>query len=254
MARLDRFFITELLGKLGGALLSPLTGFGASLRRARLFHPEGAVYRATLRPLAAEDPLRLIGQRLSGPAILRISTALWRGGREWTDALGIALRLKKSDRLTEQPGPGDQDLLFATIRSPWTMLLAPLTTHQHDFLQNDYYAVSPFEIAGFGRGKVRLVSSRHRVEGSTRAERFDRAVLEGRAVFRLELRALRSRAWKPVAEITVEGRVLLDQESLRFSPFLAGRGIAPRGFIHALRHATYGSSQRLRPAGEGHVP
>ena len=53
------------------------------------------------------------------------------------DVLGLALRIRPrtGPALDEHAALGDQDLLFATIRSPWTTLLAPFTTNARDFLQ-----------------------------------------------------------------------------------------------------------------------
>ena len=94
---------------------------------------------------ALAGPYPGLARRLEGAALIRLSTAWWRGGKEWIDALGLAMRLGREPSV--EAHEGDQDLLFATIRRPWTTLLAPLTTEQHDFLANDYYAVSPFDVA-----------------------------------------------------------------------------------------------------------
>ena len=224
-------------------LLAPLTGTLSLLRRARMFHPEGAVYRAEIAVLAG--PFPGLGRRLEGQALARFSTALWRGGSEWMDALGVALRLGADPSAT--PRPGDQDLLFATIQHPWTMPFAPLTTEQHDFLANDYFAVSPFDVAGVGRGKLRLVASRpRRLLSRGRGERLDEAVARGEAALRLEVRT--AKRWEPVALLRILKRADIDQEALRFSPFRDGKGLTPRGFVHGLRRATYRISQWARPA------
>ena len=213
------------------------------LRRARMFHPEGAVYRAEI--VALPGPVPGLGRRLEGRALARFSTALWRGGSEWMDALGVALRLGTEPSAT--PRAGDQDLLFATIQHPWTMPVAPLTTEQHDFLANDYFAVAPFDVAGVGRGKLRLVAGRpRRLQARDRGQRLDEAVARGEASLRLEVRA--ARRWEPVAEVRILERAEIDQEALRFSPFRDGKGLTPRGFVHGLRRATYLFSQLARPA------
>ena len=268
--------LRNLAGKAVGAALSPLTGAIALVRRARMFHPDGTVYRASVAPLAAEGPLGALADRLQGEAIVRLSSAWWRGGKEWTDVLGLAVRFRgKAVALDAPPWPGDQDLLTATIRSPLTMALAPLTTLQHDYLANDFYAVSPFKVDGLGRAKLRLRSLRHERhapdpgdEGRGRAERLARAVAAGRAVFHLEARLLppanslnglvasavagssldRDGTWVPVAKMSLEAQLPVDQAALRFDPFLNGRGMVPTGFVHALRRATYTSSQLARPA------
>jgi hypothetical protein len=207
-----------------------------------MFHPEGAVYRARVEALPG--PFPDLVRRLEGPGLARLSTAWWRGGKEWTDALGIGLRLGRDPGA--EPRSGDQDLLFATIRHPWTTPFAPLTTEQHDFLANDYYAVSPFEVAGVGRAKLRLVSSRPRkLASATRSARLSEAVERSEAWLRLEIQ--REREWQPLVRIVLTERAQVDQERLRFSPFRDGKGISPRGFVHGLRRATYLMSQIARP-------
>ncbi|WNG61139.1 hypothetical protein F0U59_45340 [Archangium gephyra] len=49
-----------------------------------------------------------MASRLAGPAIVRLSTASWRGGREWPDILGASVRFRRDTRLTEEASPGDQ--------------------------------------------------------------------------------------------------------------------------------------------------
>jgi hypothetical protein len=243
--------IPEIAGAAAGVLLAPVAGAVAWARRARVFHPEGAVYAAEVFPAGAD--LTGLGQRLAGPALVRMSTAVWRGGREWIDVLGCAIRFRRSGAATAEPEPGDQDLLLATVRNPWTTLLAPLTTEQHDFLRNDYYAVSPFSVDGLlQRVKLRAVAMRDGSSallpgpGLSRGERLDLDVRDGRAVLELQAKAGRG-DYAPVARIALRERVAVDQERLRFSPFRDGRGIRPRGFVHALRLATYSASQQLRP-------
>lgn len=252
---------TERLGTLLGALLAPFAGGASLLRHGRVLHPSGVLYRADVEPIGQEGQEGQVGQvsrRLAGAALVRLSSALWRH-REWTDVLGVAIRLRAGDdpaRVTSpQAEPGDQDLLLATIRRPWTLLLAPWMTQQHDFLANDYYGVSPFEVDGYGRVEWRLVTPRPSMSesGLEREERLEHDVRAGRAELRLEMRPLGSEMahrWIPVVRIRLVERVVLDEEALRFSPFLDGRGIRPYGFIHALRRATYAASQVGRQLAE----
>ena len=207
-----------------------------------MFHPEGTTYRGQVQPLPGPYPG--FARRLEGPALVRLSTAWWRRAKEWIDVLGVAVRLGRDP--SANPDPGDQDLLFATIQHPWTMPFAPFTTEQHDFLANDYYAVSPFDVAGVGRTKLRLVSAHpRRLQSRDRGERLAEAVRRGDAWFRLELRV--EKRWVQVAQITLVEEAVVDQERLRFSPFRDGKGITPRGFVHGLRRATYLLSQLARP-------
>jgi hypothetical protein len=194
--------LRDLTGRAAGSLLAPLTGLWALLRRARTFPPEGTAFRAAVEPLAEGGALGRLARRLQGEATVRLSSTWWRGGKQWPDVLGVAVRF-----------PRDQDLLAATIRSPWTTLVAPLTTLTHDFLANDYYAAWPLEVEGLGRARLRLRSLRHERhapdpgdDGLDRARKLDKAVAEGAAVLRLEARALpRRRGLVDVVRSVVSG-------------------------------------------------
>lgn len=238
---------SEALGRALGLLLAPVTGTISALRHARMFHPEGVVYTARVEPIAA-SPWPDVAARLAGPALLRISTAWWRKGRELPDALGLAVRFRRRAEPSALPDPGDQDLLLATIRHPWTTTLAPLTTHVHDFLDNDYYGVSPFAVADLGVAYLRAVASRPHASGRDRGERLANAVDAGTAWWRLEARRAGDGPWRPIAELRPLARVAIDEGALRFWPFRDGRGLSPRGLVHALRRAAYRASWLARPA------
>lgn len=239
--------LDELIGGALGFVLAPVTGTISALRHARMFHPEGVVYAARVEP-AADSPWPAVAARLAGPALLRVSTAWWRGGRELPDALGLAVRFRRRVEPSAEAEPGDQDLLLATIKHPWTTPLAPLTTHVHDFLDNDYYGVSPFDVPGIGRSYLRAIGSRPQAHGSDRGERLARAVHDGTAWWRLEARRADEDTWSPVAALRPEARVSIDEAALRFWPFRDGRGLSPRGLVHALRRAAYRASWLMRPA------
>lgn len=244
--------LREQGGRWAGKLLAWVFGAGAALRHARFFHPEGHVYRATVVPVATDPPYSAVAWRLAGEALVRLSTALWRGGREWPDVLGCAVRFRSDASASAEPGRGDQDLLFATIRWAATTPFGPIGTDTHDFLRNDYHAVSPFDVDGLGLTKWRLLGPYTRTTGADRAARLDDAVRRGIARFRLQVRRLRlGEHWVDVAEVRLRERLAIDQEELRFWPFRDGRGIHPRGFVHAMRGPTYAASQRARP---GHDP
>lgn len=237
---------TERAGNALGWMVAPLFALTSALRRARTFHPTGEVYAADVAPT---DNAGSLGERLRGPALVRLSGALWKREREGLDVLGLALRLRRTRALSAEAEADDQDILFATIKHPWTMLFAPLTTNAHDFLANDYFGVSPFEISGVGRCYLRLRPIAHAAasHGASRSTRLRAAVARGDAALRVEVRPAREADWREVATITLREPAPIDQERLRFWPFRAGRGIAPRGFVHSLRRGVYTLSQRARP-------
>lgn len=207
-----------------------------------MFHPDGVTFAARVEGLATAPDLQRVARRLEGQALVRLSSAWWRGRKEWLDALGLAVRFE-----------GGQDLLCATIRFPFTTPFAPLTTRVHSFLWNHYHAVSPFKVEDVrGRVKLRLRSPRLMNETrASRAEHLLRMVDERRAVWQLEARrivpGLWRRRWEPFACLTLTAPIAVDQAALRFSPFNDRRGLTPVGFVHALRVWTYAASQGLRP-------
>ena len=242
--------IREQLGEAIGRWLSPVVATLSRLRRARMFHPEGQLYEAHLEDIATSGPYADLAQRLGRTVLARVSPALWRNGRERFEVLGIALRFHRGAKLSTRVAPTDQDLLFATIASPFTMALSPFTTNARDFLGNRYYAVSPFEFGGDHRIEIRMTPIAHAVGDGTRAERFAAAVAAGEAAFRIEVRRTLALRWQPIGTLRFARALDLDQAALRFDPFQAGEGLAPVGTIHAIRRAVYAASQRARALAE----
>jgi hypothetical protein len=236
--------VRERIGTAAGWLAAPMFGAIARARHARVFHPEGIVLAARVEPIAHRD-LSEVAMRLAGPALVRFSTALWRHGTEWPDALGCAIRFRDRDVPSAEADPGDQDLLFATIRTPVATPMAPVGTHVHDFLDNTYFATAPFDVEGVGRAKWRLVPEHVSPPGRDRSERLIAAVACGFATLRLDLRRTWHPRYAPVVRLVLVEAVDVDQEALRFSPFRDGRGLLPRGFVHALRRGAYVASRKL---------
>ncbi|HMJ15482.1 MAG TPA: hypothetical protein VK524_28900, partial [Polyangiaceae bacterium] len=135
-----------------------------------------------------------------------------------------------------------------TIRNPWTTLLAPLSTRQHDYLANDYFGVSPFEVRGGARVKFRLRPSAVAGSGDARATRLVESLAHGTITLRLDVRADRlGTKYSGCAEIVLVERAALNDDSLRFDPFRSGRGVRPVGLVHNARVATYALSRRSWP-------
>ena len=238
----------ERIGAWIGRLWAPAIAAVSRARSARMFHPVGATFAGRVEPVGG--PLVSIGEQLAGNALARLSAALWKGDVERFDVLGMALRLRAATIVDHEAGPGDQDLLFATIRSPLTMLASPFTTDASDFVGNRYWAVSPFEIAPHGRFELRLSPLDDEKRPGSRDERLAAAVREGRAAWLLEARRTLTLRWIGVARVHLERPVDLDQAALAFDPFRTGRGVTPVGLVHAIRRAAYAGSQRGRPRGE----
>lgn len=244
--------LSKWAGQAWGAAMAPAVGATSHVRRSRMFHPRGIILRAQVRPIPGEA--EQTGQHLSGYALVRFSGALWKH-REWPDVLGCALRFRSSPQVTALAESDDQDLLLATIRSPWTMPLAPLSTRQHDFLGNDYFGVSPFQLTSGARVKFRLRPAADTGSGSTRADKLRDALDRGPVLLTLAVRANTLGAkYQPCAEIVLEEPVLLDDDALRFDPFRAGRGVRPVGLVHNARTATYAASRRFGSGAESVRP
>lgn len=227
----------ELLGKICGYPLGVLTATGSLLRRSRLFHPKGDVF------LASVD-----SETLAPFALVRISAALWKTERSF-DPLGIALRLGSRPPNSPRVNKEDQDLLFATIKTPWRSPFSPLSTRSHDFFENNYYGVSPFKFQS-EQVYLKLTPLNPSAGGSNRKEKLYQTVNAGKAVFILMARGKDEKTWKEKARIKLERPLAIDQESLRFNPFQNGAGIVPLGFVHHLRIGAYKLSQLARPKQE----
>ena len=238
--------LRERVGAAIGVLWAPAVGAISALRRARMFHPVGHTYAGFAEPV--EGPFVALGRQLTGRVLARCSAALWGGGWEHLDVLGLALRFRRGPGrdLDDHAMPGDQDLLTATIRSPLTMLAAPFFTDASDFAGNRYWAVSPFAHDELGRIELRLVpiDPPGRQPG-TRAERLEAAVRAGRAAWWLEARRTLTVWWYAVARIELDHPVTIDQEALAFDPFRGA--LRPVGLVHAIRRAVYAAGQDARP-------
>jgi len=241
---------TERMGRTVGSLWGPPFKAIAAQRHARSLHAEGICLRAEVLPRLDEPGFQDVAARLAGPALVRLSTAGWRGGKEWPDILGAAVRLLRDEHITEEASPGDQDLLFSTMRHMWTLVPALFTTQVHDWLENDYFGIAPFTVDGAGKMKLRLTTPRGSAPPhGSRVQRLQHALRAGTALLTVEARSLdsgRPSTWTPLADIFLREEVTLDPERLRFDPFHTGLGIQPSGFLHAMRRSAYAGSQEGR--------
>jgi hypothetical protein len=221
-----------------------------------MFHPTGLVVRGEVTALPGRTLAAV--PDLSGPALVRLSGALWRRSQRLPDVLGCAVRIGSPERPPGlSPVADDQDLLFATIPSSPLLLLAPFMTDVRDHLANVYQALGEFAAVGGERVVLRLRPLARSPDGPSRLERLRQAIADGAAVLVIEASPARHprSTWTPVAAVRLVRPLETDPWRLGFDPFQAGRGLVPRGFVHALRPATYAASQRTRGAGRrGRVP
>jgi len=242
--------LRERVGDAIGRLLAPAITVLSYARNARVFHPEDLTFTGHVRPLDPGGELEALAKRLDGRVLVRCSAAIWRGEFKH-DVLGFALRVRRGEGLPldELAHMGDQDLLFETIRSLVTLPLAPLLTDATDFVDNRYWAISPFAALG-SRYELRLSPIHPPPRPSQHEPRSSRllvAVRANRAAWSLDVRKTWTLSWHPIAQIDLEQHVTIDQAVLQFDPFRAGLGVQPVGLVHAIRRAVYPASRSGRP-------
>lgn len=225
---------------------SPLTGASAvtfavlsTLRRKRVFHPDGQAYDGALRLDEAALPLRddlAIGEPM--PAIVRFS----RGGglpQAFPDVLGLAIKLP------DVYGMGrDQDFLLAS--SGDGLVAQNLLLPRKRFFHTTYSSVLPYR-----------VDSRQIVVGAKASpslaalpdatfEDIAAAVARGPITFDVLIADLGAR-WRAIGVLVVDRR--LDQpkaEELAFNPWNTAGGLEPAGPLNVLRKSAYAGSQAAR--------
>lgn len=237
--------IRESIGAALGALLTPVAAIGARLRGGRVLHPTGTVCAAELVAAAEEPALAELARRLAGAVVVRMSGALWRDV-DAPELLGAALRLRGERALEPGVDARDQDLLFATMRTPWALPLAMWTTDHHDYLRNVYYTVGYLDAGALGPVELRLVPLPTAAMTGPRGERLEEAMVAGQARMRLELRRAGERQWQIVGELRLRGRLEIDEPALCYSPYHTGQDLQPRGLLHAMRGPTYRAGQAAR--------
>jgi hypothetical protein len=197
----------------------------SALRGARVFHPRGTGYDATLAITSGWEGVPALAPGSEHRAIVRLSRAAGLP-RPLPDALGIGLRLP------DVYGRGrHQDFLLVTsARGPVLqhLLLPGLAPGQ------PYSSLLLYKIGG----DVRLVG----------------ALPDGERAFRLAVAPLRG-GWRPVGELRL-GRALPGEytEQLAFNPWNTGEGIRPIGPLMGLRRAAYRGSQRGRGLTGAQIP
>lgn len=224
-------WIGNMLGTLLGYPLGTITGTISFLRDARMFHPSGRLVKCKVHPLK---------QDLYPFALLRLSSALWKRGQS-PDVLGLAMRLSSQQTFTEFPQPNDQDLLFASFPHPWQTPYGPLLTKHWDFFSNTFFTVCPFMK---DRRKVtfRLVPMDNFHHQHLNRDEILTEWIAKNGSLSLEMKDERDR-WERIATIELVEEVQLNQDILKFNPFLNGLGITPTGFIQHLRIGAYSLSQ-----------
>jgi hypothetical protein len=223
---------------------------GSTLRSARIFHPQGVAYRATvdIRPGSAGSShdgtrtgVRLLDEPGSYGGLVRFS----RGGslpEPLPDVLGIAVRIEDAH------GPGqDQDILLgSSFEAPLArQLLLPAVAFRGATLSS----VLPYRLGELGT--VLLGARLRTAEGRALAQLPDLEQAIDAGDLRLDLRyASRWGAWHSFADVRIGERLPAEEsDELTFNvDENTGGGLAPQGWWQALRRHAYAASQAARGA------
>ena len=113
------------IGRVIGALFAPAAAVGSFVRGARIFHPDGVVYRADVHADVTQGALGELAGRLAGRALVRLSGATQRAkaGTSPPDILGVTLRFKTPKGAGPAPGVTSTSQSASTVSISATMRL-----------------------------------------------------------------------------------------------------------------------------------
>ena len=225
-----------VLGALIGLVLGVTVIFWVSLIRAkRAVHADGAICRAEV---TAKDDV--VGPRLAGPALVRLSGAFAAQATTGHDVLGLDIRFQNT--FASDASVGDQDLLLGTFKSFATARQDEANTDAIDYLDNAYSSVTRWWTAGIGAVVYTLVPPPKQPadRGADRLARLDTDLAADRARLVLQI------AGADIAEIRLVERLAIDQRALHASMFRTGRGVHPVGIRNGIRATVYPLSQLAR--------
>lgn len=231
------------VGAAAGLVLGVLVIFWVSLvRGARAVHADGVVCRAELIPRDG-----VVGKRLAGPAIVRLSGAFEPQDSTKKDVLGLDLRMRRPDEATSLDARvGEQDLPLGTFESFATASRDKERTDQGDYLENRYSSVTPWWVPEVGPVHFHLTaaSARPAERGADRLARLDADLAADQARLVMSMQANGSST--DIAELRLIERLAIDGRDLRVSMFRQGRAIRPVGFRNGIRATVYPISQAAR--------
>jgi hypothetical protein len=231
------------VGAVAGFVLGVIAIFWVSLiRGARAVHADGVVCRAEL---IAHDAL--VGPRLAGAALVRLSGAFEPQDTTGKDVLGLDLRLRRPAQAGSLDATiGEQDLPLGTFESFITAARDRDRTDAVDYLDNRYSSVTPWWVPGVGPTVFHLLPPppRPRDRGADRLARLDADLVDDQA--RLGVSVEMNGGMIDVAELRLIERLPIDGRALRVSMFRQGRAIRPVGFRNGVRATVYPISQLAR--------
>jgi hypothetical protein len=214
--------------------LFPLFVFAVAWKtRKRAFHPNGTVCEAVV---TAKDGV--VGPRIAGPAIVRLSTVS--GDENAIDISIMGLAFAFAD--------GTQNLALATFEAFTKMAAAKAAMTMTDYFANEFSSVTPWRTDGHGVVWYRAIPLAPGGATGTRVERLDAAIAAGTAGFSLELRtgpAKGDAVIGVVAEVKLTKRLPEPEAGKHFRVKMrhTKRGIFPTGFRNGIRVVAYPTSQ-----------
>lgn len=228
-----------VVGALLGLIIGFFVFFVSLVRGARAVHADGVVCRAEI---AACDGV--VGPRLAGPALVRLSGAFEAQATTGSDVLGLDIRMQKSP--SSDAHAGDQDLLLGTFESFSTAKHDREATNAKDYFGNKYSTVTPWWVAGTGPATLRLRPARELPadRAPTRLERLDTDIAADNARMVLSMH-IHDKA-TDLAEVRLIERLPTDARKLRASMFRQGRALRPLGLRNGIRATVYPLSQLAR--------
>ncbi len=236
-------WVLFVAGAIAGLVLGVVVIFWISLLRgARAVHADGVVCRAELVPRDG-----VVGPRLAGPAIVRLSGAFESQESTGKDVLGLDLRMRRADEASSLDARvGEQDLPLGTFESFATASRDRENTDAGDYLENRYSSVTPWWVPGVGPAVFHMkpAASRPADRAANRLARLDADLAADQARLLVSVQ-VNGRA-SDVAELRLIERLAIDGRALRVSMFRQGRSIRPVGFRNGVRATVYPISQLAR--------
>jgi hypothetical protein len=231
--------ILFLIGALLGLVIGVFVFFVSLVRRARAVHAEGVVCRAEITPRDG-----VVGPRIAGPALVRLSGAFEGQRTTGTDVLGLDIRMQRA--ANRDGSVGDQDLLLGSFESFLTAKRDREATIVGDYLANRYSTVTPWWVTGTGPAILRLAPPPAAAtdRGADRIARLDADLAADRA--RMVLSVHSGGSSFEVAELRLVERLAEDARALRASMFRQGRALRPLGLRNGIRATVYPLSQLAR--------
>jgi hypothetical protein len=226
-------------------LMAGIFGSLSALRGKRIFHPDGAAYRATLTMLPADrlDPLVGFAAETTSDAYVRFSRGVGLP-EKIPDILGLAIKVPLF-----AGAEIDQDLLMVTSGEGPVMqnLLLPAA----GYFGHHFSSVLPYRRAEDEDGDQILFGARADAELDGHDDRSFQDIANTVAVRNLRFDLLTARIgdkWKKAGSLVVT-KPLEEQISsaLRYNPWNSHPDLIPAGPFNTWRRAAYAKSQDARP-------